>query len=153
MTETFSFISSGSEMTEQFAESLGKKLQGGEVFFLAGDVGAGKTTFTRGFVRGAQSSDHVSSPTFTISNIYKTPQFSIHHFDFYRLPDAGILQHEIQELLEDDHNILIIEWGQIVEHVITKKHLVLEFLQTAEDEREIIATYPASYDYLFKDMA
>src|ERR1700694_1633997 len=83
--------------TELIGERLATHLKGGVVIELMSDLGGGKTTFVRGLARGLGSPDHVSSPTFKLSNVYtipvsKTPEWDrverLYHYDFYRLPDA-----------------------------------------------------------------
>src|SRR4051812_18557733 len=83
--------------TERLGELLGSRLDGSEVIELRSDLGGGKTTFVRGLIRGTGSKDHVVSPTFTLSRIYQTKDFQIHHFDFYRLNDPGILADQLAE--------------------------------------------------------
>jgi len=93
--------STGSEDTERLGELLGRRLRGGEVLELRSDLGGGKTTFVRGLVRGAGCHDRVSSPTFTLSRVYKSKDFEIHHFDFYRLQDPGLVANELAEVVGD----------------------------------------------------
>jgi tRNA threonylcarbamoyladenosine biosynthesis protein TsaE len=97
---------------QDFGARLGAKLSGGEVIELVGDIGAGKTTFTKGLARGLGVSDDVQSPTFTISRIYETPSgIRLAHYDFYRLQDAGVMQMELAESVCDPHTITVIECG------------------------------------------
>lgn len=138
------------EATETIAEDIGKRLRGGEVIELVSDVGGGKTTFVRGLVRGAGSDDHVASPTFTISKLYKAPKFKIHHFDFYRLGEAGLIAHELADVFGDD-SVVVVEWGGVVESVLPPKRLKIELISTDETSRDLVCTYPESLNYLFKD--
>lgn len=140
---------SGAE-TEYFGETIGRRLRGGEIIELASDLGGGKTTFVHGLARGAGSTDHVSSPTFTISKVYKTPRLDIHHFDFYRLPEAGLMEHELHDLLDDPKIAIVIEWGDIVRHVLPDERLTIEIIQTAEASRELRAACHPSLSYLLE---
>jgi tRNA threonylcarbamoyladenosine biosynthesis protein TsaE len=135
--------STSSDDTERLGELLGSQLKGGEVIELRSDLGGGKTTFVRGLVRGAGSQDRVSSPTFTLSRIYKSKKFYIHHFDFYRLNDPGILADQLAEALENN-NVVIIEWADIVKNVLPNERLSIEFKPVAvsADERQITFRYP-----------
>src|SRR5688572_15811906 len=81
--------------TENFAETIGSQLKGGEIIELIGDVGAGKTTFARGLARGVGSTDRVTSPTFTVSNVYESGRIILKHYDFYRLNDLAIIKNEL----------------------------------------------------------
>ena len=125
---------------------LGSRLRGGEVIELRSDIGGGKTTFARGLAKGAGSKDRVSSPTFTLSRIYKTQNFEIHHFDFYRLKDPGILADQLAEAVSDD-NVVIVEWADIVKDVLPERRISIEFKPTAAspDERQITFFYPENY--------
>ena len=91
-----------SEQTEEVGSKIGTCLLGGEVILLSSDIGGGKTALVRGIARGLGSTDHVSSPTFTISKIYKSPKLTLYHFDFYRLQEPGIINYELVEALHDE---------------------------------------------------
>ncbi len=146
--------SHGSAITESFGEQLGSRLRGGEIIELSSDLGGGKTTLVRGIVRGAGSQDHVASPTFTLSKEYHTASIHIHHFDFYRLPEAGIMTQELAELLEDHSNVVIIEWSDIVQHVLPDGHIkiTLKRIKSGEDNRELILEASEKFQYLFEDI-
>jgi tRNA threonylcarbamoyladenosine biosynthesis protein TsaE len=141
--------STSSDDTERLGELLGSQLKGGEVIELRSDLGGGKTTFVRGLVRGAGSQDRVSSPTFTLSRIYKSKKFYIHHFDFYRLNDPGILADQLAEALENN-NVVIVEWADIVKNVLPDERLSIEFKPVAAsaDERRITFNYHESQGQL-----
>lgn len=134
--------------TEKFGELLGRRLKGGEVIELMSDLGGGKTTLTRGIARGAGSSDVVGSPTFTLSKVYKTQKFEIHHFDFYRLSEAGIMEHELVDLLLDPEIVVIVEWGDVVQHVLPDRRLTIRLRKTQDETREIICQFPPELSYL-----
>ncbi len=128
---------------------MGSKLRGGEVIELVSDLGGGKTTFTRGLARGAGSTDKVASPTFTISKEYETPNFTIAHFDFYRLDQAGIVADELAEVVHDPAYVTVVEWGEVVHDVLPADRLTITIAQTATGDRTIHCTYPETYRYLF----
>ena len=148
---TMTIPSSSAHMSEQIAAHLGSKLKGGEVIELVGDLGGGKTTFVRGLARGLGSQDIVRSPSFTIANEYTANGLTLHHFDFYRLEDAGIMANELAEVLTDPNATIIIEWANVVANLLTKPHLVIEFQQTGENQRLLSFTYPKSYNYLIEN--
>jgi tRNA threonylcarbamoyladenosine biosynthesis protein TsaE len=135
--------STNSDDTERLGAWLGSQLKGGEVIELRSDLGGGKTTFVRGLVRGAGSRDRVSSPTFTLSRIYKAKNFDIHHFDFYRLNDPGILADQLAEALENN-NVVIVEWADIVKNVLPESRISIEFkpVASSSEERQITFHYP-----------
>jgi tRNA threonylcarbamoyladenosine biosynthesis protein TsaE len=151
MSERIMLKTDGVATTEQLGEHIGERLKGGEVVELVSDLGGGKTTFVRGLAKGAGSSDHVASPTFTISKVYKTPKFEIHHFDFYRLHEAGLMEHELQDLLGDQKVVIVVEWGEVVKHVLPEERLTIEISQTGNEEREFHMTAAPSLQYLLED--
>lgn len=149
----FSVLSPHSNATEAIAEQIGGRLRGGEVLELVADLGGGKTTFMRGLVRGAKSEDVVASPTFTVSKVYVAPSFEIHHFDFYRLPDPGLMTHELEDLVGDPATVVAVEWGQDVQHVLPENRLTLRLEPHSETTREILFECTSTLDYLLEDIA
>lgn len=137
--------------TEEFAETIGRALRGGETLELVSDLGGGKTTFVRGLVRGAGSADKVASPTFTISKFYKTDKFEVHHFDFYRLHEAGIVADELAEVAGDPQAVVVVEWGEVAHHVLPQDRLTIRIIQTPEGNRKLEFDYPESLAYLLKE--
>lgn len=144
--------SSSAQQTEESARQIGAKLRGGEVIELVSDLGGGKTTFTRGLVAGVGSSDVVASPTFTVSKVYKTDKLEIHHFDFYRLADAGLIAYELQDLLDDPGIVVVVEWGGVVEHVLPQGKVTIEITRSSEDSRDISVRYPDEKAYLVEGL-
>lgn len=128
-------------------------MRGGEVVELVSDLGGGKTTFTRGLARGFGSHDRVASPTFTISRVYKAGPKSMHHFDFYRLPEAGLIAEELADVIGDQHTVTVVEWADIVQNVLPKERLTIEITKTADDGRELLFRYPESLSYLMEGLS
>lgn len=120
---------------------------------LVSDLGGGKTTFTRGLVRGAGSSDKVASPTFTISREYEAPKFIIAHFDLYRLGEAGIIGDELHEIVGDDAYVTVVEWGEIAHDVLPVERLTITIRQTGDETRHITCNYPEGLRYLMEGVA
>lgn len=150
MDDKITIQTASADETEQLGVDIGSKLRGGEVIELISDLGGGKTTFVRGLARGAVSTDHVASPTFTVSKVYKTSKFDIHHFDFYRLAEAGLMEHELHDLLNDPKIVIVIEWGEVVKYVLPKNRLTIEISQTNNDGREFYITCDPSLEYLLE---
>ncbi len=144
-------VSSSAKMTEQFAETLGRKLHGGELIELVSDLGGGKTTLVRGLARGMGSQHTVRSPSFSLANQYQAGELTLYHFDFYRLEDPGILAHELAEVMRDPKAIVVIEWATIVSSVLKMPHVVITLSPTSEQERAIAVDYPEQYNYLFQE--
>lgn len=137
-------IASGSsEATEQLGAAIGAKLKGGTVLELTSDLGGGKTTFVRGLAHGLGSVDHVSSPTFKLSNVYTIADNAerwdrverLYHYDFYRLPDAGLMGHELHEALSDANGVVVVEWGEVVAQVLPKDRISIRIVAKTETER------------------
>jgi tRNA threonylcarbamoyladenosine biosynthesis protein TsaE len=133
--------------TEKFAEHFGGQLRGGEVIVLVGDVGAGKTTFMRGLARGAGSKDRVSSPTFTVSNIYSSPKINLYHYDFYRLDDFQIIKGELEEVISMPNNSVILEWAEEVESTLPEDHIKINIVTTSQDGRNFKIFIPEKFNY------
>ncbi len=130
-------VSNSPEDTSRIGERLGSRLRGGEVIELAGDIGSGKTVFVRGLARGIGSQDSVMSPTFTISRIYTSGTLELHHFDFYRLGNPGIMAAELSESVEQSGVAVVIEWSNIVENVLPEHRLRVTFTPVSEPERKL----------------
>lgn len=119
---------------------------------LVSDLGGGKTTFVRGLARGIGSDDQVSSPTFTLSNVYAGQKITMHHFDFYRLAQAGIMREELAEVLNDPEAVTIIEWADIVHEVLPTERLTIHITATGETSRHYNIIAGKSLQYLVKDL-
>lgn len=120
---------------KQLGEAIGRSVSGGEVLELVGDIGAGKTTLTKGIARALGISEPVQSPTFTISRVYDSPKgLRLAHYDFYRLSEAGIMGDEIREAMDDD-SVVVVEWAGAVDDNLPKDRLVVKITTISEEER------------------
>jgi tRNA threonylcarbamoyladenosine biosynthesis protein TsaE len=138
------------EETQNLGEAVGSKLRGGEVLEFISDLGGGKTTFVRGLAKGFGSTDPVASPSFTISYVYNgIGKKQLHHFDFYRLSDAGIVANELSEVEGDPDIVVAVEWGEIVHDFLPKQRIVVHITAQSEEQRSIQFTYPEEFAYLF----
>lgn len=129
-------ISSAEEMMN-LGVRIGARLAGGEVLELVGDVGAGKTTFTKGLARSLGVCEAVQSPTFTISRIYDGDNLTLTHYDFYRLNDAGIMRIELAESLKNPQNITVVEWAEDLAEVLPSGRIRIEISSLSEDVRKV----------------
>jgi tRNA threonylcarbamoyladenosine biosynthesis protein TsaE len=145
---TQSIQSADSNATEKFGERLGRALRGGEIIELISDLGGGKTTLTRGVVRGTGSTDNVASPTFAVSKVYKAPNYEVVHYDFYRLAEAGILEYELHDHINDPATVMIIEWGDVVQHILPDKRLTIKIKVNADGTRNLLCSCPKDLEYL-----
>lgn len=120
---------------KQLGEAIGQSVSGGEVLELVGDIGAGKTTLTKGIARALGINEPVQSPTFTISRVYDSPKgLRLAHYDFYRLSEAGIMGDEIRESTDDD-SVVVVEWAGAVDDNLPKDRLVVKITTISEEER------------------
>lgn len=126
---------------KRFGAQLGVLFVGGELIELVGDVGAGKTTLTKGIASGLAVDEDVQSPSFTISRIYTgRDDLTLAHYDFYRLADAGIMSDELQETLSDPLTVTVLEWGGVVEGVLPADRLTIALESPTESSRRILLT-------------
>lgn len=135
------FVISSVEAMMTFGNKLGAVLRGGEVIELIGDIGAGKTTLTKGIAQGLGVKDDVQSPTFTISRTYTARNdLVLAHYDFYRLVDAGIMTMELHESVSDPHIVTVLEWAGIVAGVLPKDTLTIRIESMTELSRRVTLT-------------
>ncbi len=130
-------IHSEKEMLE-YGEKFAVELKAPIVIELIGDVGVGKTTFTRGLAKGLGVKQELSSPSFTISREYRGEKYNLVHYDFYRLEDPGLMVEDLAETITDPNTITIIEWGQSIKNILPADHPVIEIKYVDEDTRELI---------------
>lgn len=112
MTETH--ICNTPDATFELGERIGRSLYGGEALLLTGGLGAGKTLLTKGILEALEFDvDDVTSPSFTLVNLYKTTRFDVYHIDLWRIEsgDAAFAV-GLDEILENETNVVIIEWAE-----------------------------------------
>ncbi len=110
-----SYTSNSPDETFEIAEKFGENLKGGEVILLEGDLGAGKTLFTKGILYALEYDiDEVTSPSFTLVNLYKCEDFNVYHIDFWRLNENSDVAFAVglDEILEEENAVVIIEWSE-----------------------------------------
>ncbi len=143
-----SLVSDSPDKTEEIAQTIGRQLKGGEIIELVSELGGGKTTLTHGLAKGIKSKDKVASPSFTISRVYNGEKLNIHHFDFYRLNDAGLIQYELKDVMNNPNNVVVIEWPELLLNVLPENRLKIEIQYLDENVRKLLFTYPKSLTYL-----
>lgn len=142
------FITINSKQTQKLGEMLAQELKGGEIICLKGELGAGKTTFTQGLLRGLRIKGPYTSPTFVIMKQYEIKNQEsviknqnklqkVYHFDAYRIEAEDILNLGWEEIVTDRKNIVIIEWANRVEKIIPKKVIWINFEWLDEKKRKI----------------
>ena len=130
-------LSKSHNETVELGEKLGKSLRGGEVVALYGDLGSGKTQFTKGIARGLGVKDDIISPTFVIRRDYGDAKLKLYHYDFYRFktPDQELVESLIEGISSD--SVTVVEWGERVEKNLPKNSTKVKFKYISENEREI----------------
>ena len=130
------FITNSPQETEALGQKLGQKLPAGTVIAYRGDLGAGKTAFTRGLAQGLGITDPVTSPTYTIVNEYLGGKVPLFHFDMYRLHSAD----DLFDIGWDDYlerqGICAVEWSENVEEAL-ENPLIVTICKTGEESRKI----------------
>lgn len=113
------------EETYQLGIEIGEKAQSGQVYTLVGDLGVGKTVFTQGMAKGLGIQEPVSSPTFTIVQVYEEGRLPFYHFDVYRIGDIS----EMDEIGYEDYvygeGVSLIEWANLIEEILPDKRITI----------------------------
>ncbi len=150
---TYQTESTSLEDTLNLAAKIGANLKGGEVIELVSDLGGGKTAFVRGLARGMGSDDQVASPTFTISREYNSGELELHHFDFYRLDDPGIITAELEESIDNPKISVAVEWPGVIEGVLPKDRLTVTIENTGDELRSITIKTEEGHQHLLNGLA
>ena len=133
-------ISDSEEKTMQIAKSYALGVKSPMVISLVGDLGAGKTTFSKGFAQGFGVKDIVTSPTFTIMNEYVGKDMPLYHFDMYRLSSKdeaiGCGFEEYFDLSKLD-GVVLVEWASNVEGLLPALHVEINIKKISDNKREI----------------
>uniref|UniRef100_UPI004026D6B3 tRNA (adenosine(37)-N6)-threonylcarbamoyltransferase complex ATPase subunit type 1 TsaE n=1 Tax=Eshraghiella crossota TaxID=45851 RepID=UPI004026D6B3 len=134
------FESTSSQMTFEFAKKIGEKLKSGDVLCLDGDLGVGKTVFTKGVAAGLGIKDDVSSPTFTLIQEYYGGRLPLYHFDVYRIDGPW----DMDDLGYDEYfygeGVCLVEWGSMIKELFPENTIYVRIekdLEKGFDYRKI----------------
>ena len=138
-TDKKEFITSSEEETEAIGRELARTLPRGSSVLLRGNLGAGKTVFSRGFARGLGITEPVSSPTYTIVQEYELPDGGrLYHLDLYRISDVNAaLAFGVDEFLDDPNGISLIEWPDRISGILPENALCVEIEHLSDAERRL----------------
>ena len=111
------------EETYQLGLEIGEKATAGQVYTMVGELGVGKTVFTQGMAKGLAIEEPISSPTFTIVQVYDEGRLPFYHFDVYRIGDIS----EMDEIGYEDYiygeGVALIEWANLIEEILPEKRI------------------------------
>ena len=140
MSEIKIYETQSMEETRELGRQMGTAAGPGDVLTLSGDLGVGKTVFTKGFALGIGVTEAVSSPTFTIVQEYHSGRLPLYHFDVYRIGDPE----EMDEVGFDDYvygdGVSLIEWAELIEEILPEKRtriLIEKDVEKGFDYRKI----------------
>lgn len=136
------YISNSAQETEALGERLAARLRPGDVIAYTGDLGAGKTAFTRGLARGLGVADRVTSPTFTIVNEYEGGRLPLFHFDLYRMDSPE----ELFDIGWEDYlargGVCAVEWSENVADALERDTVRVDIRRGGEESRRVISVEP-----------
>ncbi|MBS1797998.1 MAG: tRNA (adenosine(37)-N6)-threonylcarbamoyltransferase complex ATPase subunit type 1 TsaE [Acidobacteria bacterium] len=141
LSKNQSLTSAAPQDTFDLGERIGAALRGGEMLLLAGGLGAGKTLLTKGILYALDYDvDEVTSPSFTLVNLYRTENFDVYHIDLWRIDERADAAREIglEEILEDRKAVTIVEWPERLKNfAFPEKTYAVEIAGDGDLPREI----------------
>ena len=148
------FQVSNAEQTQALAQKLATYLKPQDLILLDGDLGAGKTTFTKGLAKGLGIKKNVKRPTFTLIREYHEGRLPLYHMDVYRLEDTGGADLGLEEYF-DGEGVSVVEWSQFVADELPAQYLVVKLLkdETDDDKRTLVLEpHGAHYEQLIANL-
>jgi tRNA threonylcarbamoyladenosine biosynthesis protein TsaE len=127
------FTTNSDKETQKLGKMFARELRGGKIICLSGDLGAGKTTFTQGLLKGLKIKGPHTSPTFVIMKKYG----NIYHFDAYRIKEEDLLALGWKEIVLDKNNTIVVEWAERVKKIIPKDAVWIKFKWVDKNKREL----------------
>ena len=142
---TQSMESNSEKETWEIGNRIAQQCEAGTIVLLHGDLGVGKTVFTKGFAAGLGVEEPVNSPTFTIIQIYESGRLPLYHFDVYRIADVE----EMDEIGYEDYffgdGVCLIEWADLIQEILPPDVIAIEIEKNLEkgfDYRKITISDP-----------
>lgn len=137
-------ITQNEQQTKDFGKNLAQNLHDGDIICLYGDLGAGKTTLVKGIAEGLEVTEEITSPTFTLMNVYKTSTLNsqlstLVHIDTYRLKnEQELLEIGAEDYIGKPGTICIIEWPEKIENLLKNKKIIeIKIEHSSENSRTI----------------
>ena len=144
-------ISSSREQTLALAQHFAPALRGGEIIFLRGPIGAGKTVFVKGIAAALGLKSSPTSASFSLLKEYKNKKYRLFHIDLFRLEENEVFNLGFEEMLEDERAIILAEWPDPICHMLPQDRLEMDFELQEADQREIgLTSYGCVSDRLLE---
>lgn len=125
-----------SDETINLGKAISTSLQAGDVILLDGELGAGKTTLTKGIAEKLGITRNIKSPTFTLIREYMEGRLPLYHMDMYRLENSDPFEAGVEEYINGE-GISVIEWSEFIEELLPKEYLKLIISKTEDDQRSV----------------
>ena len=130
-------VTSSREQTLALAGQFAHLLQGGEIIFLRGPIGAGKTVFVKGVAAALGLKSSPTSASFSLMKEYKNKKHRLFHIDLFRLEECEVFNLGFEEMLEDERAIILAEWPDPIARMLPQDRLDMNFVLRSGDERAI----------------
>ena len=129
--------SSSYQETQALAARFAKALRGGELVFLRGPIGAGKSVFVKGIAKALGLKSSPPSASFSLMKEYKNKKFRLFHIDLFRLEENEVFNLGFEEMLEDENAVILAEWPDPIRHLLPQDRLEMNFILQEGDKRTI----------------
>lgn len=140
------YISNSPQETEKIAQKFAKELTGGEVIAFTGNLGMGKTCFTRGLAKGLGFKGEVTSPTFALVNEYRGGRLDVFHFDMYRVGSWDDLYSTGYFEYLDEGGVVVIEWSENIASALDNQTIYINIEVTGESSRRITVSRGEAFE-------
>ncbi|MBQ7908922.1 MAG: tRNA (adenosine(37)-N6)-threonylcarbamoyltransferase complex ATPase subunit type 1 TsaE [Elusimicrobiaceae bacterium] len=141
------------EETLSFARRCARLLQGGEIIFLRGPIGAGKTVFVKGVAAALGLKNSPTSASFSLMKCYQNRQNTLFHIDLFRLSEGEVFNLGFEEMLENEKAIILAEWPDPIAPMMPKDRLEMDFVLESADKRAItLRSYGPVSDALLEEL-
>lgn len=143
------FITENPNQTKSLGKLLAEEVSGGEIICLSGDLGAGKTTFTQGFLEGIGAEGPFTSPTFNILKEYTLPTThyklrAVCHIDAYRISEEDLENIGWKDFAGNKKTVTIVEWAEKIREIIPREALWIHFKWIDENKRTVTISHPTT---------
>lgn len=138
MMRQYTLYTSSAEQTRQLAGQFAGHLTGGEIIFLRGPIGAGKTVFVKGIAAALGLKSSPTSASFSLMKRYQNCRKTLFHIDLFRLSEGEVFNLGFEEMLEDENAIILAEWPDPLAKMLPQDRLEMDFVLESGDKRKIV---------------